>query len=136
MRIVIDTNVFISATFWKGDSFRILKKVENQEISLILSQEIIEEYREVLNYEEIQSKVKIKELEANFILGELIAISLIVSPIVQHNLVKADPDDNKFIDAGIEGNADYIVSQDKDLLNLKEFQSIKIIKPEDFLRLI
>ena len=136
MRIVIDTNVFISATFWKGDSFTILKKVENKEIDLIVSQEIIKEYGNVLNYEEIQSKVKIKELEANFILGDLVAHSIIVAPQVRHNIVKADPDDDKFIDAAVESKADYLISQDKDLLDLKEFQGIKILKPADFLELL
>lgn len=133
MRIVIDTNVFISATFWKGDSFKIIEKVENKEIELIISQEIIEEYSNVLNYEEIRSKVKINELETNFILRELVENSIIVVPKIKFDIIKTDSDDNKFIDVAVEGNVDYIVSQDKDLLDIKEFQGIKIVKPVEFL---
>lgn len=136
MRIVIDTNVFISATFWKGDSFKILEKVQNGELELVLSKDIIDEYNRVLNYEEITTKVKIKELEANFILGELVAMSLIVTPMIYHHTVKNDPDDDKFIDAAIQGHAKYIISQDRHLLDIKESEGVKILKPEDFLKLL
>jgi len=52
------------------------------------------------------------------------------------NVVKQDPDDNKFIEAALEGEADYIVTQDRHLLKLKEFEGIKIVTPEEFLRIL
>ncbi len=45
MRITLDTNVLVSATFWYGDSFEILKNVENKELELVISKEIIEEFQ-------------------------------------------------------------------------------------------
>ena len=60
--------------------------------------------------------------------------AIIVVPKVSFNAVKTDPDDNKFIDAAVEGDADFIVSQDGDLLDIKEFQSIKILHPTDFVK--
>ena len=60
MRITVDTNVLVSSTFWYGDSDKILKKVENKEIDLILSEAIIEEFSDVLNYEDIQDKIRNK----------------------------------------------------------------------------
>lgn len=47
-----------------------------------------------------------------------------------------DPGDNKIIAAAIEGNADYIVSRDRDLLDLNDYQRIKIIKPEEFMKIL
>jgi len=47
--------------------------------------------------------------------------------------IKDDPDDNKFIETALESKADYIVTQDKHLLNIKEFEGIKIVSPEEFL---
>ena len=58
MRITADTNTLISATFWYGASDKIISRVEAKEIQLILSDEIIKEYVDVLEYEEIQEKIR------------------------------------------------------------------------------
>ena len=136
MRFVADTNVLISATFWKGDSFKIIEKVEDKEIELILSEAIIKEYNRVLNYEEIQEKIKDNSLDTRFVLEELIEMAVIVDPKKKLKVVKDDPDDDKFLETALEGNADYIVSQDKHLLKLKEFRGIKIVNEREFLRRI
>ena len=136
MRFVADTNVLISATFWKGDSFKIIEKAENKEINLILSEAIIKEYNRVLNYEEIQEKIKDNSLDARFVLEELIEMAVIVDPKKKLKVVKDDSDDDKFLEAALEGNADYIVSQDKHLLKLKEFRGIRIVNVREFLRRI
>lgn len=135
MRIVPDTNVLISAAFWNGSSNEIIKKAENKEIELILSAPIIEEFTEVLSYEEIQSKIKSKNLEMKMTAEHLINISKIVEPSEIIDVVKEDPDDNKFIEAAMEGKADYIITQDNHLLKLKKYKNIKIITPKDFLEL-
>lgn len=59
-----------------------------------------------------------------------------VIPRKLHNVVPADPDDNKFIDCAVEGEPDYIVSDDPHLLELKEYMGIKIITPKKFLKLL
>ncbi len=134
MRIVADTNVLISATFWKGDSFKIIEKVENKEIELIISKEIIEEYANVLNYEEIREKVKTKSLAARFTIGAIIGMATIVQPKEKVDIIKEDSDDNKFLEAALEGKADFIIGQDNHLLKIREFKGIKILKPEEFLK--
>ena len=53
MRIVLDTNVLISGTFWSGDSFRILQLVEKKKLKCYTSKEILEEYDRVMHSEEI-----------------------------------------------------------------------------------
>jgi len=136
MKITADTNVLISATFWKGASDKIITKVENKEIKLVMSKEIIEEFTKVLNYKEIQDKIKDKNLEMKYTIQKIISISEIVEPSKKFKVVEYDPDDDKFIETAVEGNCDYIISQDKHLLKIKEFQGIKIIKPEEFLKRI
>ena len=61
--------------------------------------------------------------------------SIIVEPKEKIAIVKDDPKDDIFIETAVAGNADFIVSQDKDLLKLKEFRGIMIITPEDFNKL-
>jgi len=55
MKITADTNTLISATFWSGSSDKIISKAEIKAIELVLSDDILKEYSEVLNYEEIQN---------------------------------------------------------------------------------
>ena len=132
-RITVDTNVLVSATFWKGASHRIMELVEDKEISLVLSPAIIEEYAEVLEYEEIQEKIKKKNLEMRMTVQKIVAMSIIVEPTEKIKVVVDDPDDDMVIECAIEGNVDYIISQDKHLLKLGKFRNIPIYTPVDFL---
>ncbi|MFH1209698.1 MAG: putative toxin-antitoxin system toxin component, PIN family [archaeon] len=135
MRITVDTNILISATFWKGNSFRIIEKVENKELELVLSKDIIKEFIGVLNYEEIQDKIKDKNLEMQKTVEDIISISIVIEPQQKFDIIKDDVKDNIIIESAFEGKVDYIITKDKHLLKLKEFRSIKIISPEEFLKL-
>lgn len=133
MKVVLDTNVLISATFWEGDSSKIVKKVEDREIELILSKDILDEFKGVLEYKEIQEKIKNKNLEMKRTVEKIISISSIVEPKNRFNVVEGDSDDDKFLECAVESNADFIVSQDNHLLKIKEFKGIKILTPSAFL---
>ena len=133
MRITVDTNVLISSTFWCGDSDKIIEKVEHKKLELVLSKEIIEEFAKVLGYEEIQQKIKDKNLEMRRTVEKIVSISKIIDTKQEFDVITEDSDDNKILECAVEGNADYIVSQDVHLLKLKEFNGIKILTPEEFL---
>ncbi len=135
MKITIDTNVLISGSLWTGASAKILERVENKEIELILSKDIIEELSKVLNYDEIKSKIKDKNLEIRRSVEKIISISTIIEPLEELNIVKEDPDDNKILECAFEGKVDFIITKDNHLLKINEFQGIKIITPEDFLKI-
>ncbi|MFH1290930.1 MAG: putative toxin-antitoxin system toxin component, PIN family [Nanoarchaeota archaeon] len=136
MKVTLDTNILLSATFWEGDPFKIIEKIEDGEIELVLSEEIIEEFSEVLEYKEIQDKIISKNLEIKWAVEEIVALSKIVDPQRKINIVKDDEDDNKIIECALEGICDYIITRDKHLLKLKEFEGIKIVAPEDFMKLV
>lgn len=135
MKVVLDTNVLVSGTFWTGYSFQILKKIDLKEITLILSKELIDEYNETINSDEIIEKIENKNLIISETIQKVIEEATIVGPKEKFNVVKEDPDDNKIIECAVEGCVDYIISQDNHLLKLKEFKGIKIITPEEFLEL-
>ncbi|MEK6937574.1 MAG: putative toxin-antitoxin system toxin component, PIN family [Nanoarchaeota archaeon] len=134
MRITVDTNVLVSATFWNGDSNKIIEKVERKEIELVLSKDIIKEFSEVWNYKEIQDKIKNKNLEMKRTVAKVITLSIIVEPVEKICVIKDDPDDDKFIECAKAGNVDFIISNDSHLLKLKEFEGIKIVSPSEFLK--
>jgi len=122
MKLTLDTNVLISATFWFGVSDKIIKKIESEEAELILSEDIIKEFSEVLEYEEIQEKIKNKNLEMKYTINKIISISKIVIPKEKFNIVREDSDDNKILECAYEGKVDYIITYNKHLLKLKEFK--------------
>jgi len=133
MRVVLDTNIFISGIFWPGNfCSRIIEFWKNNKVELVSSLEIVNEI--VATLQEFKIKLtpeKITEWEK-----EILERSLIVTSIKKLNIIKDDPDDNKFLEAALAGKAQYIISQDNHLLNIKEFQGINIVKPEDFLKLM
>lgn len=66
---------------------------------------------------------------------KIIAIATLVEPVEKLNIVKEDPDDNMVLECAKAGKVDYIVSNDKHLLKLKEFEGIKIVTPKEFLQI-
>jgi len=135
IKVTLDTNVLISGTFWTGDSFRIMELIDKKVVGCVLSKEILEEYNRILHSDEIIEKVKDKELIVSKVIQRVISDSMIVEPKTKVNIVE-DADDNKFIEAALEGGSDYLISQDKHLLKLKCFKGIKIITPGQFLSLL
>ncbi len=127
-KIVFDTNVLISATLWDSSvAQKVLFKCLRENIQIFSSPEIIEEYREVLARD-----FDYEEQEIGEILERVLQFVNIVVPSIKVEAVKEDPDDNKIIECTLESEAEYIFSYDKHLLKMKEYQGIKIIKPEEF----
>jgi len=135
MKVTLDTNVLLSATLWTGSSARIFDFIQQGEIELVLSDEIIDEYANVMYYDEIQDKIKKHNLELMIVIEDLVAFSTIVNPTRKINVVLEDPTDDKFLECAVEGESDYIITKDKHLLKLKEFEGIKIITPDAFLKI-
>lgn len=130
MNIIIDTNVFISGIFWSGAPSNILKAWKNRKITLIASQEILDEYDRV---SKALSKQYPKIDLSPFI--ELLAInSKIYTPLKLKEKISRDPDDDKFIACALAANVKIIISGDQDLLSIGEYKGINIIKPADFLK--
>jgi len=135
MKVVVDTNILVSATFWLGDSEKIIKLAESSKIELYLSEEILQEYVDVLNYSEIQDKIIDKSLEIKMTIEKIRAISSIVSPKIKIDACE-DKKDNKIIECALESNADFIITYDNHLLKLSEFNKTRILNPIAFLSLL
>jgi putative PIN family toxin of toxin-antitoxin system len=127
-KIVFDTNVLISATLWDNSvAQKVLFKCLRENIQIFSSQEIIEEYKEILARD-----FDYEEQEIGEILERIFQFVNMVVPSVKVEAVKEDSDDNKIIECALESNAEYILSYDKHLLKLKEYRGIKIVRPEEF----
>lgn len=128
--IVIDTNILISAVGWQGNERRVLEKCLLGKCKLIMSNEIIDELTEVLKRPKFNFIPSIKKAE---LLKYVVQISKIVNIKERLEIIKEDPADNKILETAIAGEADYIISGDRHLLNIKKFRSILILKAKDFL---
>ncbi len=130
MKIVVDTNVLISGIFFGGKPKEVLKLCFNGAVNAYVTDEIVSEYRRVV--QEMQNRVKRKVPRT-----ALDSFILKAESIVNRAKVDAcrDPDDNKFIECAVSAKAVYIVSGDKDLLDLKAYQDIKILTASEFLEL-
>ncbi len=126
--VVLDTNIFISAVFWEGKPYIIVKKAINQEIIVFISNYIIEEIRKVLARDFNLEKQEIED-----IVNAVLYFTHLIEPKESVKAIKDDPKDDKLLDCALACNTEFIVSQDNHLLNLETFRGIKIVSPEEFL---
>ncbi len=132
-RIVLDTNVLVSALLFKGDLARIVDSWKSGKIVPVFSRETFEEFKGALKY----PKFKLTEVEIKLIIEEeVLPFFDIVEIAGDIKEVCRDPDDDKFIACALSSAADFIVSGDKDLLDMKAHRAIKIISVSDLLRII
>ncbi|MEN8236476.1 MAG: putative toxin-antitoxin system toxin component, PIN family [Pseudomonadota bacterium] len=136
MRIVLDTNVFVSALIKpEGTTGIVLKTVlQIQQHTLLLSQDILEELESTLTYPKIKKCIVLNSDQIDLWVASLRMVAHEVNPRFDYpTLVPDDPKDDRYIIAAIEGKADCIVSGDKHLLNLNPYERIPILKPAEFL---
>ena len=124
MRVVIDTNVLLSAVLG-GALQAILDHWQDGKFVLVVTDEIVREYLDVLQRPKFGLRGEVIDNIATY----LFQFADFVTPIEHVTVVMADPKDNKFLDAVKVGEIDYLVSGDRHLLDLKEFQGIFIIAP-------
>ena len=127
--IILDTNLFISAILHGGMSTLIIKLLLFNKITLFLSPELKKEI--LRKFSELKaSEEQLRDLEVVLNFESVIEIN----PKIKIEICR-DPDDNFLLELAQESSADFIVTRDKDLLELSShiFNQTKIIKPEDFL---
>jgi len=129
LRVVIDTNVFISS-FFGGVPREIINLWKNGEIVLCLSQSIVEEYIEVLTRLGLKDKKELFKLIRLFAEGYN---SVFAANTPELKVVKNDPDDNKFIECAVELESRVIISGDNHLKEIKKYIDIEIISPREFI---
>lgn len=133
-KIVIDTNVLIRTTFKKQSpvSQRIYLAIKNQEVILAFSPPILEEIRDVISRDYIIKYTHTtSEMRARYI-KSLIDISILTPGTKKLERESRDREDNKFLVCASEAGAQYVVTTDKDLSDMKDYEGIKIIFPQEF----
>jgi len=128
MRTILDTNVFISGIFFTGPPSQILKAWENQNLQIVLSKQILDEYQRVatalsLRFPtvDILPIIELVTIHGQFVDTQGFDIS-----------VCEDPDDDKFLECAVAGKCKTIISGDKHLLKLAGYEGITVLSPRNF----
>lgn len=128
MKIVLDTNVFISGVFFTGSPYQILEAWRDGNVEIIISEEILDEYIRVGDRLERQfPNIDIRSIfELLTVKAEMVSASILPDQICE------DPDDDKFLACAIASGAKYVVSGDKHLLKVTGYRSIEVLTPRKF----
>jgi len=137
IRVVLDANIFVSAVLKAtGNPARIIELVKEEQIKLLVSPDILAEVRATLLYPKLK---RLHQRSARWVKGflqELSAKADITPGELTVDAIKDDPSDNTYLVCAVEGKADVVVSGDHHLKELKTFQSIRMVDPASFLRII
>lgn len=127
MKIVIDTNVVISGVFFGGYPRTVIDAVLDRKLSAFATTDIIDEYLEIAQEMVVRKQGNYREELMSAFVGKMELIET-------HSDIHAsrDPDDDKFISCAKDSSALYIVSGDKDLLDLKHYDNIQMITAKEF----
>jgi putative PIN family toxin of toxin-antitoxin system len=128
MIAVFDTNILVAAFVSEGVCSKLLRRGRNRQFSLVTCPFILQEVQQILTW---KFKATRKEIQEALQLIRQAAL-IMVQPPWEIPDVCRDPDDNQILACASAAKADYLVTGDDDLLVLKEFKNIPIIKPRDF----
>jgi putative PIN family toxin of toxin-antitoxin system len=131
MKIVLDANIFVSSFFWGGNPRMVLQRVISETDELYITKEILEEIEGVMG----RKKFHAGKDEINYFINAIEEIGTKVAPRNKIENGSRDATDNKYIECGIAGNVDYIVSGDIHLLELEKYKTIKIVTAKEYLGL-
>jgi len=133
IRVVLDTNVLVSALLFRGPLNRLINLLEEGRIGLLISRGVFLEYLRVLSYPKFGLDTEeIRGLLENHILP----FAEMVNAITMRPVIPEDPDDDKFLALAEAGRADTLISGDRHLLALGRFGKIPIVTARDFLESI
>ena len=130
LRVLLDTNIIVSALVFGGKSFQILSLALERKIHVVTSAVLLAELVDVVNKKFPLSREDLrlfeKQAEKTF---------EFVDPKESIRILEDDPD-NRVLEAAVEGKCSYVVTGDKELLDLKEFKKIKIVTATEFVKSI
>lgn len=137
IRAVLDTNVYVSALLRPlSVPAAIVKAWRNGHFQLVLSPSIQEEIARVLEYPHIRKLSGITDTQVAALLLSLRKKAFFTQDRMQVDVIQDDPSDNKFVACALEGNAGYIVTGDRHLLQLQSYRKINILTPRQFLDIL
>lgn len=129
---VLDSNIYLSAFLFKGKQREILQYAIEGKFTVFISEDIISELYKVLH----RPKFRLSPQQIKFFLNQIETLCTICYPSQAVTDVCRDTEDHIIIECALESDSDYIVTGDKDLLVLNNFEKSRIVKSDDFIEII
>lgn len=137
MRLVLDTNIVASRHISPvGAPARLIDRWEQGEFEIVVSLTILDEYRRALGYERVRSRHGMTNEQIELVIDLFHDRGFVVAPQPLNAPASVDPDDDEILACAVAGNADYIVTGDRDLLRLGEYAGVQIVTPADMLAIL
>ena len=131
MRVVLDTNVYISAAILGRVCEEIVQICRFSNLEVFISKGIISELKDKLS-----QKFFWRDEQINVFLESILEFCEVIKVEAEISYIKDDPDDDKILECAVAASCDCIVSGDSHLLKLKSYKEIKILNPADFLLIL
>ena len=136
LKLVLDTSTIVSAFFWEGNEAGLFRKIEQGKAKLYITSKILKEVEEVVKRPKFDKVMKNAGLTPDQIMQKIASLShLVIAPKLNIKVCR-DEKDNKFLECAESAKADYIISGDEDLLSLKEYNGIPIVRTWKILQLL
>ena len=130
MRLVLDTNVVLSALLWRGTPYRLLTASHaSSTVQLFSSRALLAELADVLTRASLSHRFTQLGKSANEVLDDYVAVIALADPRSVPRVVPTDSDDDQVVACALAAQADLIVSGDRDLLDLKQYRGMPIVTP-------
>ena len=133
MRAVADTNIVVSGLLWHGPPRQVLDAARNGVVSLFTSAELLAELEEVLSREKFRERLRRATVQPADLVNGYAALATVIRPAAIPPVVLRDPDDDAVIACAVAASAEVIVSGDDDLLALKRYKDIEVLKAAELL---
>ncbi|WP_271254842.1 putative toxin-antitoxin system toxin component, PIN family [Pseudanabaena sp. Chao 1811] len=133
MKVVLDTNVWVSAWLWRGLPNNLIHLARREEIQICISESLLAELENTLSYKKLQQKIQSLNLTKEQLLIGTREITYIypIEELIVPDL--RDPDDTVVLATAIAASVEVIITGDRDLLILQEYQNMQIMTATDFL---
>ena len=136
LRVVLDSVVAVSAFLTDGLTADLVSQCQ-ENVNLYTAEEILQEIRRVLlEKPHIKNRYRYSSEQVENFINDLRNISTIIAQLPEIRVIERDPKDDMIIACAVAASADYIISRDRDLLDLGNYQQIQIVTPEDFIHIL
>lgn len=137
MKVVIDTNVFVSAVVNPhGKPAQLLRSCFAGEYLPMTSPSILREFEKVLKSPRLKEKYNLTNQSIRDLLSKFRKVACVTKDLFRLKVVEEDPADDKFLACALEGKADFLVSGNRHLLGLGKYYSVRVVSVENFLKIL
>jgi putative PIN family toxin of toxin-antitoxin system len=132
MKLVVDSNVFVSSFFWKGNPRKIIDRITDGFDESYITDEILTEIADVMTRPKFGADAK----EITEYIHTIESFSIKIAQPLKIQPISRDADDDKILECALLGDVDFIITGDSDLLVLKEYANIKIVTPKEYVDMV